>query len=130
MAIDSTSAASKLAGMRLPPGIYAVVGIVAVGTALWSLAPETGSRGETLARLVEWAPALAHGFAMNVLISIGAIFIGTVIGLLAGALAMSTSFAGRLARAWIVVFRNAPWLVLIYFTTYVFPFEIHVRSEE
>src|SRR5471032_336871 len=112
MAIDSTSAASKLAGMRLPPGIYAVVGIVAVGTALWSLAPETGSRGETLARLVEWAPALAHGFTMNVLISIGAIFIGT--------------FIGRLARLWIVAFRNAPWLVLIYFTTYVFPFEIHI----
>jgi len=122
MATDSASPAGKPAGMRLPPGIYGVVGIVAAGAALWSLAPEAGSRGETLARLVEWAPALAHGFAMNVLISIGAIFIGTMIGLLAGALAMSKSFAGRLARLWIVAFRNAPWLVLIYFTTYVFPF--------
>jgi polar amino acid transport system permease protein len=125
MAIDSAAAAGKFAVMRLPPGVYGVLGALVAGALLWSLAPEAGSRGETLARFVEWAPALAHGFAMNVLISIGAIFIGTVIGLLAGALAMSTSLAGRLARLWIVAFRNAPWLVLIYFTTYVFPFEIH-----
>jgi polar amino acid transport system permease protein len=26
------------------------------------------------------------------------------------------------------IFRNAPWLVLIYFTTYVFPFEITLGS--
>jgi polar amino acid transport system permease protein len=126
MATDSASTAGKLAVNRLPPSLYGVLGVLATGAVLWSLAPDTGSRGETLACLVEWAPALAHGFAMNVLISIGAIFLGTLIGLLAGALAMSKSFAGKLARVWIVAFRNAPWLVLIYFTTYVFPFEIHV----
>lgn len=111
---------------RVPPGVYGMLGVLVVGAVLWSLAPESGSRGETFARLAEWAPALAHGFAMNVLISIGAIFIGTVIGLIAGAVALSRSFAGRLARIWITAFRNAPWLVLVYFTTYVFPFELHV----
>ena len=111
---------------RVPPGVYGVLGVLVVGAVLWSLAPESGSRGETFARLAEWAPALAHGFAMNVLISIGAIFIGTVIGLVAGAVALSRSFARRLARIWITAFRNAPWLVLVYFTTYVFPFELHV----
>jgi polar amino acid transport system permease protein len=30
------------------------------------------------------------------------------------------------ATIWVQVFRNAPWLVLIYFTTYVFPFELHL----
>jgi polar amino acid transport system permease protein len=100
--------------------------VLVVGALLWSLAPESGSRGETLARLVEWAPALAHGFSMNVLISMGAIFIGTIIGLIAGAAAMSRSLIGRIARTWITAFRNAPWLVLVYFTTYVFPFELHV----
>lgn len=86
------------------------------------MAPESGSRIDTLRRLIAWAPALARGFALNVLISLGAVAIGTAIGVIVGALALSHSFAGRLARGLIQVFRNAPWLVLIYFTTYVFPF--------
>ena len=60
MATDSASTAAKLAITRLPAGIY---GVLAAGAALWSLAPEAGSRGETLARFVEWTPALLHGFA-------------------------------------------------------------------
>ena len=129
MAIDTKSlfgTKRKFDIARVPPGVYGMLSVLTAGAVLWALAPESGSRGETLARLVEWAPALAHGFAMNVLISIGAIFIGTMLGLIAGAAAMSRSFMGRIARVWIAAFRNAPWLVLIYFTTYVFPFELHV----
>jgi len=49
--------------------------------------------------------------------------------LLIGALGLSPLRILRLpARLWVQVFRNAPWLVLIYFTTYVFPFEIHIGS--
>ncbi|WP_429301906.1 amino acid ABC transporter permease [Paraburkholderia sp. GAS199] len=107
----------------LTSGAAAAFGVLIVGGLLWAFAPETGSRGETLARFVEWTPALAHGFALNVLISLGAIAIGSVIGLAIGALALSQTFVGRLARLWVQAFRNAPWLVLIYFTTYVFPFE-------
>ena len=69
MATDSAAAAGKFAVTRLPPGVYGVLGVLVTGALLWSLAPEAGSRGETLARFVEWSPALAHGFAMNVLIS-------------------------------------------------------------
>ncbi|MFM0201472.1 amino acid ABC transporter permease [Paraburkholderia fungorum] len=110
----------------LASGAVAVPGVLIVGALLWSVAPDSGSRAETLARFVEWAPALAHGFAVNVLISLGAIAIGSIIGLAIGALALSHSFAGRFARLWVQAFRNAPWLVLIYFTTYVFPFEFTV----
>ncbi|MEN1833630.1 amino acid ABC transporter permease [Pseudomonas lijiangensis] len=79
--------------------------------------------------LVQWSPALAMGFGQNILISLVAIGLGTVFGLLVGALGMSPFWLLRLpARIWIQVFRNAPWLVLIYFTTYVFPFEIRVGS--
>lgn len=38
---------------RVPPGVYGVLGVLVVGAVLWSLAPESGSRGETFARLAE-----------------------------------------------------------------------------
>lgn len=110
---------------RVPPGIYGAALIAGAGGLLWILSPRQDARGETFASLVQWSPALAHGFAINILISFAAIVTGTVLGLLVGVLAMPPGITGRLARAWIVVFRNAPWLVLIYFTTYVFPFEVH-----
>ncbi|BBP77401.1 amino acid ABC transporter permease [Pseudomonas gingeri NCPPB 3146 = LMG 5327] len=79
--------------------------------------------------LLRWSPALAVGFGQNILISLLAIAIGSLLGLLIGALGLSPLRLLRLpARLWVQVFRNAPWLVLIYFTTYVFPFEIHVGS--
>ena len=79
--------------------------------------------------LMQWSPALAVGFGQNILISLVAIGLGTVFGLLVGALGMSPFRLLRLpARIWIQIFRNAPWLVLIYFTTYVFPFEIKIGS--
>ncbi|WP_282397787.1 amino acid ABC transporter permease [Pseudomonas sp. PS01298] len=79
-----------------------------------------------LSALLQWSPALVAGFGQNILISLLAIGIGSVLGLLIGALALSP--LGAIARLWVQVFRNAPWLVLIYFTTYVFPFEIHIGS--
>ncbi|MDF2643508.1 MAG: putative transport system, rane protein [Pseudomonas sp.] len=84
---------------------------------------------EILLALWQWSPALGVGLLQNILISITAIALGTVAGLVIGALALSPFAPLRLAaRVWVQVFRNAPWLVLIYFTTYVFPFEIHVAG--
>lgn len=75
--------------------------------------------------LLQWSPALATGFAQNILISLLAIAIGSLLGLIVGALGLSPLWLVRLpSRIWVQLFRNAPWLVLIYFTTYVFPFEI------
>lgn len=111
----------------LAPGVAAALGVLIAGALLWMLSPDSGSRGETLARFVEWTPALARGFALNVLISLGAIAAGSALGLLIGALGLApSSWPGRLARLWVQAFRNAPWLVLVYFTTYVFPFEFSV----
>lgn len=82
---------------------------------------------EVFAALWQWSPALGIGLLQNILISITAIGLGTLAGLLIGALTMSPLKPLRwAAKVWVQVFRNAPWLVLIYFTTYVFPFEIHV----
>jgi len=79
--------------------------------------------------LMQWSPALAAGFGKNILISLVAIGLGSCFGLILGALGLSPFRILRLpARIWVQVFRNAPWLVLIYFSTYVFPFEIRVAG--
>lgn len=79
---------------------------------------------DVFAALVEWTPALLTGLGQNVLISLTAMALGSVAGLLIGALNFTP--LRPLARVWVQVFRNAPWLVLIYFTTYVFPFEVRL----
>ncbi|ANI54724.1 amino acid ABC transporter permease [Pseudomonas glycinae] len=87
------------------------------------------AQSPVLKALLQWSPALAAGFAQNILISLVAIGLGSLLGLLVGALALSPLRLMRLpAQIWVQVFRNAPWLVLIYFTTYVFPFEIRIAG--
>ncbi|MBV0882145.1 amino acid ABC transporter permease [Noviherbaspirillum sp. L7-7A] len=75
--------------------------------------------------LAEWAPALGAGLLANIRISIAAIGLGSVVGLVIGALQLSPLVPLRIvSRCYVVVFRNAPMLVLIYFASYVFPFEL------
>lgn len=75
--------------------------------------------------LWNWLPALLRGLWVNIEISVLAVALGTLVGLVLGALSLSTAPPLRTAVRWYVqLFRNAPILVLIYFTTYVFPFEV------
>lgn len=120
MAIES-SASLPLSWSRRHPGKLVLV------AALLALLIFGAPKSPVFAALYEWSPALAVGFGQNILISLLAIAIGSVLGLLIGALGVSPLWITRLpARIWVQVFRNAPWLVLIYFTTYVFPFELHI----
>lgn len=119
MAIESSATASEAWSRRHLGTLLLLLG--AVFWLLW-FTPQS----PVLKALVQWSPALAAGFGQNILISLVAITLGSVLGLLVGALALSPLWVLRQpARIWVHVFRNAPWLVLIYFTTYVFP-----RSEE
>jgi len=122
MAIES-SASLPLSWPRRHPGKLMLV------AALLAWLVYGAPKSPVFAALYEWSPALAVGFGQNILISLLAIAIGSVLGLLIGALGVSPLWITRLpARIWVQVFRNAPWLVLIYFTTYVFPFELHIGT--
>lgn len=122
MAIES-SVSVPLSWPRRHPGKLLCGAVVAL------LLVFGAPKSPVLAALYEWSPALATGFGQNILISLLAIAIGSVLGLLIGALAVSPLWITRLpAKIWVQVFRNAPWLVLIYFTTYVFPFELHIGT--
>jgi polar amino acid transport system permease protein len=89
----------------------------------------TGTTPVAVVRLWTWAPALLRGLLANIEISVLAMALGTLAGLVVGALSLSPSHVLRIAMRWYVqAFRNAPVLVLIYFTTYVFPFELQLMS--
>lgn len=87
----------------------------------------TGTTPVAVGFLWQWTPALLRGMWVNIELSVMAIALGTAAGLFIGALSISPYRAVRvLSRCWVQVFRNAPILVLIYFTTYVFPFELQL----
>jgi polar amino acid transport system permease protein len=86
--------------------------------------PETPS---LLATLIKWTPLLLSGFALNIAISFIAMAIGTVLGTFLGLLLISRSRVSR-GFAWFMTqfFRNAPWLVLLFYCMLLIPFEIRV----
>jgi polar amino acid transport system permease protein len=77
--------------------------------------------------LAKWTPLLATGFLFNLVISFGAMTTGTVAGVLLGFARISLHVPLR-GASWVIVqfFRNAPWLVLLFFVMYLLPFEFHV----
>jgi polar amino acid transport system permease protein len=80
-----------------------------------------------LALLIKWTPLLATGFVFNLLISFFAMAAGTIAGAMLGIARISQKRSLR-GTSWVVVqfFRNAPWLVLLFFVMYLLPFEFHV----
>jgi polar amino acid transport system permease protein len=80
-----------------------------------------------LSLLVKWTPLLAQGFVFNLLISFGAMALGTAAGLLLGMARISPAPTLR-GGSWLIMqfFRNAPWLVLLFFVMFLLPFELHI----
>ena len=117
MAIDSLASPARLVRWPAVAATLAALAVVALAVA--------GRRHPTLVALVTWLPALGNAMLVNIGISALAILLGTLAGLVLGPLTLSRLGIARVAaRAYVQVFRNAPLLVLIYFSTYVFPFEI------
>jgi polar amino acid transport system permease protein len=77
--------------------------------------------------LIKWTPLLAKGFLFNLLISFFAMLTGTLAGLLLGVARISLVAPVR-GGSWVIVqfFRNAPWLVLLFFVMFLLPFEFHI----
>lgn len=77
--------------------------------------------------MARWTPLLAQGFAFNIIISVLSMTIGTVLGTILG-LAQVSPFAVVRKVSWGATqfFRNAPWLVLLFYCIFLIPFEIEV----
>lgn len=80
-----------------------------------------------LAALLKWTPLLLKGFLLNLLVSLVAMSVGTSAGILLGLAQISVRSPARwVAWALTQFFRNAPWLVLLFYAILIIPFEIHV----
>jgi len=83
-----------------------------------------------LGALIKWTPFLAKGFLLNVVMSLFAIVFGTIGGVFLG--------MGQLAPAgWVSlpakiltqIFRNAPWLVLLFYCIFLLPFQVRIGDQ-
>jgi polar amino acid transport system permease protein len=80
-----------------------------------------------LATIWKWTPLLARGFAFNLAISFVAMAIGTLAGFFLG-FAQISLLPGVKQGAWLTThfFRNAPWLVLLFYCMFLLPFQVTV----
>lgn len=77
--------------------------------------------------LWKWAPLVFKGFLFNLLISFLSMGLGTLAGVLLG-LAQLSVYAPVRRAAWVMTqfFRNAPWLVLLFYCMFLLPFEVTI----
>ncbi len=80
-----------------------------------------------LATMIKWTPLLFQGFLFNLAISFVAMAGGTAAGALLGIWQISLLPPVR-AGSWLVTqfFRNAPWLVLLFFCMFLLPFQVQI----
>jgi polar amino acid transport system permease protein len=80
-----------------------------------------------LSIMLKWTPLLFDGFIFNLAISFLAMVGGTAVGALLGIWQISLLPPVR-AGSWLVTqfFRNAPWLVLLFFCMFLLPFQVKI----
>jgi len=85
------------------------------------------ARPGILATLMKWAPLVFQGFLFNLLVSFLSMAIGTIAGVVLG-LAQISLLPPMRSGSWAVTqfFRNAPWLVLLFYCMFLLPFEVRV----
>lgn len=112
--------------------VWVLFGLVSL-FALWpglALAQSTYTMTDAFEALFRWIPYLVtSGFLLNVVISFVTMFVGTVAGVFLGLGQLSP--IRIIARfSWFItqLFRNAPWLVLLFIVMLLLPFRIEVAG--
>ncbi|EDP64034.1 polar amino acid uptake family ABC transporter, permease protein [alpha proteobacterium BAL199] len=111
--------------LRARHGVW-LVGILVLSAGVAQA--QTGAATESvLAILLKWTPLLFQGFIFNLAISFLAMAGGTAVGTALGLWQISLLPPVR-AGSWLVTqfFRNAPWLVLLFFCMFLMPFQIKI----
>ena len=103
------------------------IGLIAIFGPGLAFAQSTNEAQSPLSVLLDWAPLLLKGFAFNLIISFCAMALGTIVGGILG-LGQISLLAVTRHSSWFVTqfFRNAPWLVLLFFAMFLLPFEMNV----
>src|SRR5215475_2669334 len=102
-----------------------LVAVAALGATVAAAQPPAAIKAGSFEVLVRWAPLLLWGFGFNILISIMAMGIGTVAGVPVGIAQLSRARPVRIVSGAVTqLFRNSPWLVLLFLCVFLLPFEI------
>ena len=105
----------------------AIIVLLAAGVAEAQSVPGQES---VFAAMAKWAPLVGKGFLLNIAISLVAITCGTMLGLFLGLAQISLLLPVR-AGSWFLTqfFRNAPWLVLLFYCIFMLPFRVTIAGE-
>jgi polar amino acid transport system permease protein len=92
-------------------------------------APGKQAAPSALATLLVWLPFILKGFALNLIISFLAMALATLLGIGLGLIQISLHIAvGAPARFVTHLFRNSPWLVILFVVMFVIPAEIRIPA--
>jgi polar amino acid transport system permease protein len=102
----------------------ALLGAFVVGCAV-AQAQVRAADPSILETIWKWTPLLARGFVFNLAISFIAMGVGTIAGIFLGYAQISLLPPVK-KGAWFVThfFRNAPWLVLLFYCMFLLPFQV------
>ena len=113
--------------VRLAPshGVALLVAFV-LGCGL-AQAQSQASGPSVLETIWKWTPLLARGFVFNLAISFLAMAIGSIAGMFLG-FAQISMLRPVKRSAWLAThfFRNAPWLVLLFYCMFLLPFQVRL----
>jgi len=125
-----TAAVERTAGffmlrLRAAHGVALVV-LFVIGCGIAEAQVQAG-HPSILSTLWKWTPLLLRGFLFNLLISAIAMALGTLVGLFLG-FAQISLLPPVKKGAWLTThfFRNAPWLVLLFYCLFLLPFQVTV----
>ncbi|HUN48623.1 MAG TPA: ABC transporter permease subunit [Stellaceae bacterium] len=123
-----------LAGFRAPlalPALPLAAALFFVASLAWAQTRSAPVGESAAAAVLRWAPLIFGGFLFNVLVSVLSMAVGTALGFALGLLLIAPT---RLPRGvgWALTqfFRNAPWLVLLFYAMFLLPFELHLGGLE
>ena len=113
----------------IPPwAIFALCATIAIYP-MFAFAQSTGPEIESSFQvLLRWAPLLlTTGFALNIAISVTTMAIGTIGGIFLGIWQISPNrFVQSVAKFLTQIFRNSPWLVVIFIVMLSLPVEVNL----
>ena len=102
--------------------------IAAAMSILPAVVPLAGSG--LLGTLIKWMPFMAQGFVLNVSMSLFAIFFGTIGGVLLGVGQVApVSWIWVPSKVLTQIFRNAPWLVLLFYCIFLLPYQVTIGGQ-
>jgi polar amino acid transport system permease protein len=110
--------------LRLQPSHGYVLLIVFLCAAGYAQAQVAAGKPSIIDTIWKWTPLLAKGFAFNIAISALAMAIGTGFGIFLGLAQLSRATPVRKTARFVThFFRNAPWLVLLFYCMFLLPFK-------